>query len=226
MNDRLKKMMRMAQGSNGEHIWVTNFDGDSVIGFYEQFMEQEQNPLMDIIPVYVNSFGGQVHSLIAKRDLIKTSAKPVSTIAVGKAMSCGASLLASGSKGYRFASTDTRILIHQVSSMTLGKASDIKTDAEQVQDLNDMMLRNLAEDTGNSVAKLKQEIRNRENTDWTMTPQEALKWGMIDGVGIPRYIWGSTQGALQLFVDEKTGKAMMKDPRLKTSQPKPKKPKK
>jgi ATP-dependent Clp protease protease subunit len=207
LGDEFKKLMRLDAENN---IWVTNFDTDSVIDFYEKFMDWEHNPLIEIIPVYLNSFGGQVHSLIAKRDLIKTSVKPVSTIAVGKAMSCGASLLASGTKGYRFASPDTRILIHQVSSMTIGKAADIKTDAAQVQDLNEMMLRNLAEDTGNSVQKLKREIKNRDNTDWTMTAKDAMKWGIIDGIGIPRYTWDPAVGTLQLFVDEKTGKRLKK----------------
>jgi ATP-dependent Clp protease protease subunit len=198
-------------------IWVIEFNSDSVKEFYEQFTEWENNHLTDTIPVYVNSFGGQVHSLIAMRDLIKTSIKPVATVCVGKAMSCGASLLASGVKGMRFASPDSRILIHQVSSMTLGKASDIKADAVQVQDLNDMMMRNLASDTGNSVDKLKKEIKHRENADWTLTAEEAIKWGIIDGIGIPRNIWPEYKTNLQLFVDENTGKKMGLIPkRIKT----------
>jgi len=198
-------------------IWVIEFNSESVKEFYDQFMEWEASHLVDTIPVYVNSYGGQVHALIGIRDLIKTSLKPVSTICIGKAMSCGASLLAAGEKGMRFASPDSRILVHQVSSMTLGKASDIKTDAHQVQELNDMMLRNLAEDTGNSVQKLKKEIKNRDNTDWTLTAEEAVKWGFIDGIGIPRNIWPEYKTALQLFVDEKQAKKMGLEPkRIKT----------
>jgi len=225
--DMIRKLMR-GMGSDESNIWVTSFDTDSVIDFFEKFMEWESNPLVETIPVYVNSFGGQVFSLTAKRDLIKTTNKPVSTIAVGKAMSCGASLLAAGTKGYRFASPDTRILIHQVSSMSLGKASDIKEEAKQIEILNEMMLRNLAEDTGTSVTRLKKEIRNRDNADWTMTAEEALKFGIIDGIGIPRYIWNPASGNLQLFVDKKSAKKLMqeaaeKEKRLKESQPKPSK---
>src|SRR5690554_4690500 len=95
----LKKLLKSDDNHN---IWVTNFDTESVTDFYEKFVEWEANPLVETIPVYINSYGGQVFSLVAKRDLIKTSVKPVSTIAVGKAMSCGASLLAAGTKGYRF----------------------------------------------------------------------------------------------------------------------------
>jgi ATP-dependent Clp protease, protease subunit len=194
-------------------IWIIEFNSESVKEFYEQFNEWETSHLTDTIPVYVNSYGGQVHALIAMRDLIKTSIKPVSTICVGKAMSCGASLLAAGEKGMRFASPDSRILIHQVSSMTLGKASDIKADAAQIHDLNEMMLRNLAEDTGNSVQKIKKEIKGRDNTDWTLTAEEALKWGIIDGIGIPRNIWPEYKTSLQVFADEKSMQKMGIDPK-------------
>jgi ATP-dependent protease ClpP protease subunit len=77
----IRKLMR---GMDESNIWVTAFDTESVIEFYEKFMEWESNPLVETIPVYVNSYGGQVYSLTAKRDLMKTSIKPVSTIAVGK----------------------------------------------------------------------------------------------------------------------------------------------
>lgn len=182
-------------------VWVTDFNTDSIRRFYDDFVDIEADPIIEIIPVFINSYGGQVYSLIAKRDLIKSSNKPVATICLGKAMSCGASLLACGTKGLRFASPDSRILVHQVSSMTLGKASDIKEDAAQIQSLNDMMLKNLAEDTGMSVQKLKKEIKNRDNADWTLTAEEAKKWGLIDHIGVPRHIYRHMQTALSVALN-------------------------
>lgn len=187
-------------------VWVTDFNTDSIRKFYDEFVDIEMDPSIEIIPVFVNSYGGQVYSLVAKRDLIKSSPKSVATICLGKAMSCGASLLAAGTKGLRFASPDSRILIHQVSSMTLGKASDIKEDAAQVQMLNEMMLRNLAEDSGLTVHKLKNEIKNRDNADWTLTAEEAKKWGLIDHVGIPRHIYRHAPTALSLKISQRKKK--------------------
>jgi len=184
-------------------VWVTEFNTDSVRKFYEEFVDLESNPAVETIPVFINSYGGQVYSLIAKRDMIKSSNKPVSTIALGKAMSCGASLLAAGTKGFRFASPDSRILIHQVSSMTLGKASDIKEDAAQIQALNELMLKNLAEDTGMSIDRLKREIKNRDNADWTLTAEDAKKFGIIDFVGVPRHIYPHYQTRIEIGLTEK-----------------------
>jgi ATP-dependent Clp protease protease subunit len=181
-------------------VWVTEFNTSSVQQFYDEFVDLEMNPLVEIIPVFINSFGGQVYSLIAKRDIIKSAQKQVATICMGKAMSCGASLLAAGTKGLRFATPDSRILIHQISSMSVGKASDIKEDAAQIQVLNEMMLRNLAEDTGTSVAKLKQEIRNRDNADWVLSAEEAKKFGIIDHIEVPRHVYPPVQTALTIAV--------------------------
>lgn len=174
-------------------VWVTDFNTESVKKFYEEFVDLELNKQVNIIPIFVNSYGGQVYSLIAKRDIMKTSDKDVATICLGKAMSCGASLLAAGDKGLRFASPDSRILVHQVSSVSMGKTADIKEDAMQTQLLNEMMMKNLAKDIGSTVSKIKQEIRNRENTDWTMTAQEAKKWGIVDHIGVPRHVFLSIE---------------------------------
>lgn len=188
--------MSKDESSKPKSVWVTDFNTSSVQQFYDEFVDIEMNPLVEIIPVFINSYGGQVYSLIAKRDIIKSAQKPVATICMGKAMSCGASLLASGSKGLRFATPDSRILIHQVSSMSVGKASDIKEDAAQVHALNEMMLKNLAKDTGTSVSRLKQEIRNRDNADWVLSAEEAKKFGLIDHIDVPRHIYPQMQTAL------------------------------
>ncbi len=196
--------MSKDESSKPRSVWVTEFNTNSVQEFYDEFVDIEMNPLVEIVPVFINSYGGQVYSLIAKRDIIKSSQKAVATICMGKAMSCGASLLAAGTKGLRFATPDSRILIHQVSSMAVGKASDIKEDAAQVHALNEMMLKNLAEDTGTTVAKLKQEIRNRDNADWILTAEEAKKLGLIDHIDVPRHVYPQVQTALTVALMQQT----------------------
>jgi len=181
-------------------VWVTEFNTESVEEFYNDYVDLEHDPMIQIVPIFINSFGGQVYSMIAKRDIIKSSDKPTATIALGKAMSCGASLLAAGTKGMRFASPDTRILIHEVSSMSRGKATDIKEDAVQIQALNNLMLSNLAIDTGIHVDKWKKEMSKRGNADWVLTAPEAIKWGIIDHIGVPRHSYTSTKTDLSLSI--------------------------
>jgi len=176
----------LAGMSETKVVWVTDFDSEAVIRFYDKFMQLEQDEEVQIIPVFINSYGGDVHALLAMRDMIKSSHKPVATIAVGMAMSCGASLLAAGTKDYRFAAPDAQILIHQVSGIAPGKADDIVEYAKVTAELNKTMFRNLATDCGRPLEEFEEEIHKKKNVDWTLKVGAAKRWGLIDHVGIPR----------------------------------------
>jgi len=169
-------------------IWVTDFSQDSVIDFYDSFTEMEKDTEIQVIPVFISSYGGEVYALTAMRDLIKSSHKPVATIAVGMAMSAAASLLASGTKGCRFASPDAHIMIHQVSGMAPGKTADVVESAAVISALNRLLLQNLAKDSGNSLKKIEKAITSKNNADWTLTAEDAKSWGIVDHIGIPRLL--------------------------------------
>lgn len=186
MNEHKELMKMLGMSDDSNTVWVTEFDTDATARFYSKFMELERSDQIQMIPVFINSYGGDVYSLTAMRDLIKSSRKPVATIGVGMAMSCGASLLASGTKGFRFASKDMHILIHQVSSGSFGKTSDVQESARVTKDLNKKMFENLAKDSGRKVGDYEKEIKRRLNTDWTLSAATAKKWGIIDQIGIPR----------------------------------------
>jgi ATP-dependent Clp protease protease subunit len=169
-----------------DFLWVTDFEQRASEDFYKKFMEMESDPTIQTIPVYINSYGGSVYSLTAIRDLIKGSSKPVATICVGMAMSAGAWLLCAGTKGARFASPNCRIMIHEVSSASWGKNSDLQNDAKLTKELNDMLFRDIAEDCGVSEAKLRSMIRDLNNADMYLTAKQAKKLGMVDQIVIPR----------------------------------------
>ena len=71
-----------------------------------------QDPEKDI-SFYINSPGGSITDGMAIHDTMKYIKCDVSTICVGMAASMGAFLLASGTKGKRFALPNSEILIHQ-----------------------------------------------------------------------------------------------------------------
>src|SRR5579859_4042574 len=110
-------------------IRVKDFNLSSLQEFHKDFEELSRKDEITIIPIYINSYGGQIDTLFAMLDIIQASHKPVATIASGVAMSCGAVLLASGTPGYRFAGPNAQIMIHQVSGASMGKLSDIEVDA-------------------------------------------------------------------------------------------------
>jgi ATP-dependent Clp protease protease subunit len=106
----------------------------------------------------------------------------VSTICVGTAASMGAFLLAAGTKGKRYALPNSRIMIHQPSGGSRGQASDIEIQAREILYLRDRINGILAERTGQSVEKVRQDS-DRDNF---MSAEDAVSYGLIDKIFVKR----------------------------------------
>ena len=175
-------------GGDDNFVWVNEISDDSLQKFYEDFCRLETDNTVHIIPIIISSYGGEVASLMGMRDMIKSSPKIVATIAIGKAMSAGACLLAAGAKGWRFASPETAIMIHEVSGGMVGKTSDVAESAAVMAELNKKLLTNFAKDCGKNYKDIEAQIKAKKNADWTMTAVQAKKFGIIDKVAIPRIV--------------------------------------
>ncbi len=81
-------------------IRVNKFDEKSAKDFAEK-IASAHNTGQSVIPVIIDSYGGQVYSLMSMIASIKNSELPVATIVEGKAMSCGVILFSCGTEGYR-----------------------------------------------------------------------------------------------------------------------------
>lgn len=130
------------------------------------------------IKLYINSPGGSVYDGLAIYDTIQYITPDVQTIGIGLQASMGAFLLSSGTKGKRFALPNSRIMIHQPSSGTKGKITDqeimLKEGVYLKQKLNDI----LAKNTGQKLSKIEKD----SDRDFWMSADEAVKYGLIDGV--------------------------------------------
>ena len=105
---------------------------------------------------------------------------PVSTICVGLAASMGSVLLAAGEKGKRFATPNSEILIHQplISGGLSGQTTEIKIHADHMVRTREKLNRILSERTGKPL----ETINHDTERDNYMTAQEALEYGLIDGI--------------------------------------------
>jgi ATP-dependent Clp protease protease subunit len=128
--------------------------------------------------MYINSPGGSVSAGFAIYDTMQFIRPPVATYCLGMASSMAAVLLAAGAKGKRFALPNSTILLHQVSSGFQGQATDIDIHAKEVLRLKDLLNQVLAEHTGQDLATVERDT-DRDNF---MTPEEAVAYGLIDGV--------------------------------------------
>lgn len=142
-----------------------------------------QDPDKDI-SLYINSPGGSISAGMAIHDTIQYIKCDVSTICMGMAASMGAFLLASGTKGKRFALPNAEIMIHQPliaggqGGGLSGQATDIKIHADQIIRTRAKMNRLLSEYTGQPLEKVEQDTE-RDNF---LSAQEAKEYGLIDEV--------------------------------------------
>ena len=142
-----------------------------------------QDPDKDI-SLYINSPGGSISAGMAIHDTIQYIKCDVSTICMGMAASMGAFLLASGTKGKRFALPNAEIMIHQPliaggqGGGLSGQATDIKIHADHIIRTRDKMNRMLSEYTGQPLEKVEQDTE-RDNF---LSAQEAKEYGLIDEV--------------------------------------------
>ena len=140
------------------------------------FLEAE-DPDKDI-QIYINSPGGSVSAGVAIYDTMQYIKPDVSTICVGLAASMGAFLLASGTKGKRYALPNADIMIHQPLGGTQGQAEDIRIQAEKILEIRKRINKILSEKTGQDI-----EIINRDtDRDYYLNAEEAVKYGLIDKV--------------------------------------------
>lgn len=140
------------------------------------FLESE-DPEKEIY-IYINSPGGSITAGMAIYDTIQYIKCDVVTICVGLAASMGAFLLASGTKGKRFALPNAEVMIHQPLGGAQGQATDIEIQAKRIIKMKEDLNRILAERTGKSIEKIERDT-DRDNF---MTAAEAVDYGIIDEV--------------------------------------------
>ena len=136
-----------------------------------------EDPKKDI-KIYINSPGGSVYDGMAIYDTIQFIKPDVQTIGIGLQASMGAFLLSSGTKGKRFALPHAKVMIHQPSSGTQGKVTDMEIDLKEGLAVKEMLAELLAKNTGQKIAKVKSDMER----DYWMTPAEAKAYGLIDEV--------------------------------------------
>jgi ATP-dependent Clp protease, protease subunit len=130
------------------------------------------------INVYINSPGGSSTSLLGIYDTIQYIRPDISTICVGQAASAAAVLLASGTRGKRFALPHARILIHQPHGEVGGQAVDIEIHAREIIRQRRLVDEIMARHTGQPIEK----ISSDTDRDFILTAEQAKEYGVIDEV--------------------------------------------
>lgn len=139
-------------------------------------LTQPGKPILFVI----NSPGGAVDSGFAIWDQIKMITSPVTTLVTGLAASMGSILSLCAAPGRRFATPHSRIMIHQplLSGVIKGQATDLEIQAREMIKTRNGLIDIYVEATGKDFATIEKAI----DRDTWMTAQEALEFGLLDGV--------------------------------------------
>ncbi len=160
------------------------FDETMTDKFCENFSKAHETG-QPFIPIVIDSYGGQVYSLLELISIIQTSKIPVMTICSSKAMSCGAILFCFGSDGYRFMSPHATFMLHEVSSIEFGKNNEIQAGAKEVKRLNDIIMQLSSEHIGQKKNFFHELVHQNNHADLFLDSKTCLKYNICNKIGVP-----------------------------------------
>ena len=134
------------------------------------------------IQLYINTPGGSVTAGMAIYDTMQYVKPDISTVCIGLAASMGATLLASGKKGKRFALPNSQVLLHQVAGGVTGEAVEIEITARQIVKIKEKLNKILCQHTGQPLEKVEKDT----DRDFYLSAEEAKDYGIIDEVIKPK----------------------------------------
>ena len=167
-----------------------DFSEENSRKFIEEFKAAEDHAMKSkqgVLPVVIDSYGGEVYALLGMVDVIKNCQIPVATIVEGKAMSCGAVLFSCGTEGYRFVGEHATVMLHEVSSVSWGKNEDIKANAKETDRLNTLLFKLMAKNVGKPEHYFIDLLHQNKNIDLFLDSQDCLKHNLANKVGIPTF---------------------------------------
>lgn len=165
-------------------IRVNKFDEESAKAFADSIADAHSTG-QKVIPVVIDSYGGQVYSLMSMIAAIRDSDLPVATIVEGKAMSCGAVLFSFGEDGLRFMDKDATVMIHDVSSMEWGKIEELKASAKEADRLNQKIYNMMARNCGKKDDYFLKIVDKKKHADWFLDAEECKKHNLVNHLRLP-----------------------------------------
>ena len=166
-------------------IRVNKFDEEAAKTFQNE-IAAAHNTGQKIVPVVIDSYGGEVYSLMAMISAIKNAELSVATIIEGKAMSCGAVLFSFGEDGLRFMDPDATLMIHDVSSMDWGKVEELKASANEADRLNSKIYTMMARNCNKKDDYFMKIVDKKKHANWFIDAQEAKKHGLANQLRVPK----------------------------------------
>lgn len=130
----------------------------------------------DTINIYINSPGGDVYSCLGLYDVIqriKAKGIKIKTLNIGMAASAASIILMAGTKGFRECLPNSTVMVHQPSSATWGKVTDMKIDVDESERVKLLLNKIVAENASSELIPFMEH-------DKYLSAEDAQKYNIID----------------------------------------------
>ena len=145
---------------------------------YQQLLLLELDDPDKAITVFVNSPGGEADSGFGIYDMLRFVRPPIRTIVCGLCASAAVMVFLAGEKGQRLTLPNSRFLLHQPSSASMGQASDLEIASREILKLRERYNEIVAIETG----KKREQVDDDADRDFWMTASEAVDYGLANRV--------------------------------------------
>lgn len=174
-----KKLEKYFYETRSIYLWGV-VDDKSAKDVVTKLLLLEADKPGEEIKFFISSPGGSVTSGMVMYDTMNLIKSPVSTICMGLAASMGSILLSAGEKGRRFIFPHGEVMIHQPSlgGHIQGVSADMEIHAEQILRTKEMGARILAENTGQTIERIRKDFER----DYWMDAEKSVEYGIVDKV--------------------------------------------
>jgi ATP-dependent Clp protease, protease subunit len=159
-------------------IWLAGPVNDRMSTVVQAQLMFMDNLEVGDITLHVDSPGGSVKSGLSIVDMMNYISSDIKTVNTGMAASMGSILLGAGTKGKRYSLPNSRVMLHQVSTGASGNIQDIRRSIAEGEKYNTKLFKLLGEYTD----KTPETVLEDANRDLWLDAEEALAYGIIDGI--------------------------------------------
>ena len=132
------------------------------------------------IHLVISTYGGSVDEMFTLYDTIKFLPCPVHTIALGKVMSAGVLLLATGAKGKRMIGKNARVMIHPISGGVGGNVFEVMNESKEHKRMQDQMVDAIVRETKATKSQIEKIMKSGH--DFYLLPEQAVSMGIVDKI--------------------------------------------
>ena len=145
-------------------------------------LESEVKTVIQPFEIVISTGGGNADDMMSIYDMMRLTRETVDieTTGIGKVMSAGTLLLASGTKGKRRIGRNCRVMIHAVSGGSIGPMHEITNEFKEIKKIQESYIECLADETDMTVQQIKKYLKQKTNV--YLSAEEAVKLGIADEI--------------------------------------------